>query len=256
MSITGCYISFLRPKRIVSTSRRWLAIAGVSCLAAATVGGTLQLGDVVLPPVTAPQSQIIIGVAGAILAASSVISIQRVSAVLSAGLLSDPDFWLKVFNAMPPAFVKEYPSDAHIINNEACRAVQGEPPRHAIYPADAAYMIINADHRTGDFVAATAGASAQLELSEHVPTGYPQLILTTKTRIEHDGRVLIVGWYVPVDAASGVPPDGIDLEVRKCGEQILFPVPPNSRGDGNPFLISVGKAVRMAGQRRRGAREP
>jgi hypothetical protein len=183
-------------------------------MVAAIAGGTLQLGDATLPPIASLRSQLLIGIIGTVLVISSSILIRREAGSLDGQLLGDPRFWLKVFNAMPAAFIKEYPNDTHVINNEACRALQGEPPRHAIHRTDTAYMVINADHRTGDFIAATSGASAQLELSEHVPTGYPQLILTTKTRVQYGERVFIVGWSVPIEAADGMLPTGLSPAFR------------------------------------------
>jgi hypothetical protein len=67
-----------------------------------------------------------------------------------AGILADPDFWSKVFDAMPPAFIKEYPSDGHLADNEAFRTFQGQKSDE---PADTTELdtLINADHRQGRF---------------------------------------------------------------------------------------------------------
>ena len=135
-----------------------------------------------------------VGLLGAVLIFSSFVMIEGAGPPPQrAGILADPDFWSKVFDAMPPAFIKEYPSDGHLADNEAFRTFQGQKSDE---PADTTELdtLINADHRQGDSIAAKTGASAQLELSDRFSTRYPQLILTFKTRVKLGERIFIVGW--------------------------------------------------------------
>jgi len=241
--VVRLYLSLASLRWIAASHRKWIAILGLSCLVAAIAGGTLQLGNVTLPRLASTPSQLAAGIAGFFLLAYSSLIIEKAQVPSKGNVLSDTKFWLKVFNAMPPAFIKEYPSDLHLINNEACRTLQGEPPRESLHPADVFQMMINADHRNGDRIAATSGASAQIELSEHIPTGHPELILTIKTRVEHDQRVFIVGWYVPIELSEAALVNKKLLEVRKRGEQILFQMAGSTTARESPFLINVGNAV-------------
>jgi hypothetical protein len=81
-----------------------------------------------------------------------------------------------------------------LADNQALRILQGEKPPEWNDSSEL-HALITADHKHGDRAAYTNGASVQLELSDRVRTKHPQLILTFKRRIEHDGRTLIVGWY-------------------------------------------------------------
>jgi hypothetical protein len=215
------------------------------------VGGSLQLGNITIPPIASMSRQIAVGLIGAGLIFFSFLVVESAGSTPRAGILADPDFWLKVFNVMPPAFIKEYPADAHLTDNQAFRTLQGEKPREPIDTTDL-HALINADHRRGDHIAATTGASVLLEYSDHFPTRYPQLILTFKTRIEHDGRIFVAGWYVPIES-SGAVADREFLEVKKRGEQVLFQIPASAPKGEDPFLINIGKAVRRPDLYRHGA---
>ena len=220
-------------------------------MAMLVVGGSLQLGNITIPPIASTSRQIAVGLIGAVLIFSSFLVVESAGPIPRAGILADPDFWLKVFNAMPPAFIKEYPTDAHLVDNQALRTLQGDKPREPIETTDI-HVLIDADHRQGDLIAATTGASVLLEFSDHFPTRYPQLILTFKTRIEHGGRIFVVGWYVPIESSSAVA-DREVLEVKKRGEQVLFQIPASAPKEENPFLINIGKAVRRPDLYRHGA---
>lgn len=238
------YVSIASPRRVASSSRRWAAISGATCLAMLIVGGSLQLGNITIPPVATAPRQLAVGLVGAVLIAASFLVVESAGAAptKAAGILADPDFWFKVFNAMPPAFIKEYPADAHVTDNQPFRTLQGDKPREPMDTTEL-HTLINSDHRQGDSIAAATGASVLLEFSDHFPTRYPQLILTFKTRIEHDERTFVVGWCVPIESSDAVANREI-LEVKKRGEQVLFQVPASDLRGDNPFLINVGKAVR------------
>jgi hypothetical protein len=115
-------LSFVSPKQVASSPRRWLAISGATFLAAVIIGGSLQLGDITLPPIASTSRQVVVGLLGAVLIFASFVMIEGAGPPPQrAGILADPDFWSKVFDAMPPAFIKEYPSDGHLADNEAFR---------------------------------------------------------------------------------------------------------------------------------------
>jgi hypothetical protein len=222
------------------------------------VGGSLQLGNITIPPVATAPRQIVVGLLGALLLVSSFVSIESAGQSVGAGVLGDPDFWVKVFDIMPPSFIKEYPNPGNLVDNQPFRTMHGIQPRELIDSTEF-HALINSDHKQGDIIAATEGMSVFLEFSDHTPTKHPQLILTFKHRIEHKGRTYIAGWMVPIEN----PPQNIEgkdmLELKKRGEQVLFPVPARSGAAGSPFLVHIGKAVRrpdlygryLGGSRRR-----
>ena len=218
---------------------------------AVIVGGSLQLGNITLPAIASPPRQIIIGVIGAVLILSSFVSVESAGRLSKAGVLAQPEFWLQVFEAMPPAFIKEFPEDTHVADNQALRTFQGNK---AGSPLDATEFLtlINSDHRKGDSIAATTGTSVQLEFSDQFSTRYPQLILTFKTRIEFGDRKFIVGWYVPIESAGAL--SGKEMAgVKKRGEQVLFQVSASDLDDTNPFLINIGKALGRSDLHTRGS---
>jgi hypothetical protein len=238
----GVYVSLASLKHVASSPRKWAAIPGITCLAAVIVGGSLQIGDVTLPPIASPPRQIAVGLLGAVLILSSFLIVEHASPSRKPGLLDDPDLWLKIFDAMPPAFIKQYPEDAHLTDNQPLRTLQGEKPRE-VDDSQELHVLIKADHSRGDRTAFTNGASVQLEFSERGPTRYAQLILTFKRRIEHDGRTFIAGWCVPIDN-PGVLRNSEPVEFRNRGEQVMFPLPAKPRTGESPFLVDVGRAVR------------
>jgi hypothetical protein len=225
----------------MSSWRKWLALGGIGCVVAAVVGGGLKLGEVEMPAITSGVRQGILGGLGLLLVIVSLTGATKRSSA-HGGTLADCEFWTKVFEAMPPAFVKEYPVDTHLTDNHALRVVQGHKPKA---PADTTelHMLINADHRSGDRIAAETGASVQLEYSDQFSTKYPQLILTFKTRVEHNQRTYIVGWYVPIEVPYALP-ESDTLDLTKRGEQVVFSMPSMAAPGENPFLVSIGKAVR------------
>lgn len=235
------YVSLDSPKEVWSSAKRWLAVCGGTCILAVIVGGSLQLGNVTLPAITSPPRQIAIGVIGAVLILSSFVSVESAGRVSKTGVLNQPEFWLQVFEAMPPAFIKEYPSDTHVADNQALRTFQGNKPRSPIDTTEL-HTLINFDHKQGDSIAATTGTSVQLELSDQFTTKYPQLILTFKTRIEFGDRVYIAGWYVPIESAGALSGKEV-AGVKKRGEQVLFQVLASHMDQESPFIINVGRAI-------------
>jgi len=237
------YLSFASPANVFSSKRRWAALSGLTCLAMLIVGGSLQLGNITVPPVATPPRQIAVGLVGFALLVASFVSVEHAGPNLRAGVLTDPDFWVKVYNIMPPAFIKEYPNPGNLIDNLPFRIMQGIQPRE-LEDQTEFHALINSDHKQGDVKAAREGMSVFLEFSDHTPTKRPQLMLTFKHRIEHKDRTYIAGWMVPVETL----PTGIEtkemLELRKRGEQVLFPVPANAGSADSAFVVDVGKAVR------------
>jgi hypothetical protein len=152
----------------------------------------------------------------------------------------DP-FWVKVFDSLPPAFIKEYPHDRHIVDNSALRVFQGEKPSEILEDDQAR---ITKDHEAGDTKTATKGASVQLELSDAFPGKHPRPILTFKKRVKHDGRTFIVGWYVPVELPSEPSLRKQELDLRECGGQVLFGRLQETTDDPHPFVIDVGQSIR------------
>ena len=98
--------------------------SGLTCLAMLIVGGSLQLGNITVPPVATPPRQIAVGLVGFALLVASFVSVENASFNLRAGVLTDPDFWVKVYNIMPPAFIEEYPNPGNLIDNLPFRIMQ------------------------------------------------------------------------------------------------------------------------------------
>jgi hypothetical protein len=243
------YISLIPPKHVVASGRRWLAISGITCLIAVVIGGSLQLGDITLPPIASTSRQVALAIIGAVLFISSFVTVEHAGSTHAAGVLGDSDFWLKIFNAMPPAFIKEYPVDTHLIDNQALRIFQGDKTP---VPSDATelHTLINADHRQGDSIAAETGGSVQLEFSDQCSTKHPQLILTFKRRVEHAKRTFIVGWYVPIERPIAL---GKEItEIKKRGEQVMFQISECASDGGDNFLINIGRSARRAELHRHG----
>jgi hypothetical protein len=237
------YLSFISPAHVFSSTRRWAALSGLTCLGMLIVGGSLQLGNITVPPLATAPRQISVGLVGAVLLVSSFVSIESAGSSLKSGVLADPGFWLKVFDIMPPAFIKEYPNPGNLTDNQSFRTMHGIQPRELVDTTEF-HALVNSDHKQGDLKAATEGMSVYLEFSDHTPTKRPQLILTFKHRIEHKDHTYIAGWMVPIEN----PPPSIEgkeiLELKKRGEQVLFPVPARAGSADSPFLVDVGKAVR------------
>jgi hypothetical protein len=237
-------VSLTSPWQPESTYRRWTLISGATCLLMLVVGGSLQLGNVTVPPVSTAPRQITVGLLGFFLLLISVLRVENAGHARGAahGPLGDPEFWKKVFDVMPPAFLKEYPNEGNLADNEPFRVIQGVQPRE-LDDSSEFHMLINADHRQGDKIAGTNGASAFLEFSDHHPTRHPQLIMTFKYRVEHEGKTYIAGWYLPVALGAAIPTTE-KIEVAKRGEQVVFQVPPAVADYDGAFVMNVGKAVR------------
>ncbi len=155
----------------------------------------------------------------------------------------DSRFWEKVFDALPsPAFIKEYPKDAHVWDNRALITFQGRKPQPSA-ASDELHALICSDHQEGDKQAFDFGSSAQLELTDRVPTKRPRPILTLKTRVDHDEKTYIVGTYWPVKPPS-TPPTGNAMDVAEAGGQVLFPSLAPAGDEGDRLVIMIGQAIR------------
>lgn len=221
---------------------RWLSVlfvAGLACVGFAIVGGG-SVWEVEIPALGSTLERVLLAVFGLLLLAGAV-ALAHDSEQAIPDVRGDPEFWRKVFDAMPPAFVKEFPHDAHLADNAAFAEFQIR--KHDPGEADELDRLICEEHQAGDRRAAKQGASVQFELSDRAATGKPQPILTFKRRIEHGGRTFIVGWYVSVGLPDELPGETMLLRKRRGGVLFGYPVaaPP---GDDDPFTIDVGEAAR------------
>jgi hypothetical protein len=135
--------------------------------------------------------------------------------------LRDAEFWLEVFNKLPPTFIKKVEPGqklTHLIDNPSLHKFQGEPLTDVKLTPE--LSSIKEDHDFGDAEAATAGFSAQLEYSEPGGGQVPKLILTIKQRFQHRGAYYLVGTYIPVTLDS--IPDKNTLTVESLGGQVVF----------------------------------
>jgi hypothetical protein len=155
------------------------------------------------------------------------------------------DFWEQAFEALPfPAFVKEFPEDVHVKDSDSLKTFQGEKPTEELVESDLAARI-QQDHRQGDEIAARAGRSVQLELTDKVLTWEPRAILTLKSRVKYGKRKFVVGCYVPVRLPSRSDLSSADsLKVAECGGQIVFPCPSTADGE-NHILVMIGKSLQV-----------
>jgi hypothetical protein len=219
---------------------RWLSVlfvAGLACVGFAIVGGG-SVWEVEIPALGSTLERVMLAVFGLLLVAGAV-ALAHHSEEATPDVRADAEFWRKVFDAMPPAFVKEFPQDAHLADNAAFAEFQVH--KHDPSETDELGRLICEEHQAGDRRAAKQGV--QFELSDRAPTGGPQPILTFKRRIEHDGRTFIVGWYVSIGRPDELPGETMLLRKRRGGVLLGYPVaaPP---GDDDPFTIDVGEAAR------------
>jgi hypothetical protein len=169
----------------------------------------------------------------------------------------DSSFWHKLFDAMPPAFVKEVggdngeedegglPTNKQIAENAALQRFQG--PVMPGRPEDEDREIIVADHQRGDAEAVGTGQSRYLESSDTYGINPARQILTLKTPIEHGGKKYVVGWFVAVELPETLGADQTHW-ARETGGQVTFGLTTESGGDG--IRISIGEAPRLALARR------
>jgi hypothetical protein len=221
-----------------SAARKWVAAVGLGCVVAAVVGGGLKAMGNEVGQIDSPLRQVGLGILGIVLIAASVLADGTRSSSHSESVLSDVDFLRLVLEVMPPTFIKKFPHDEHVYDNQALRTLQGEKPAQE----DALQGIITSDHRSGDQRAAQRGASVQLELSDPFETKRPQPILTFKRRVEYGGERYIVGWYLPVEPPK-LRQTRQPIELRKFGEQVIFALPEAVGKLDDAYLIHIGESM-------------
>jgi hypothetical protein len=118
--------------------------------------------------------------------------------------------------AMPPAFVKLYPSPRLTLKSDALVLLQGNPTEVAEGNLDK----IRSDHLEGDKRAYEDGESIRLEYSDALAEGRPRLILTRKKRIDYGGHTYIAGWYVPIEHESR--PCDVHVYLKEDANQVVF----------------------------------
>lgn len=215
-------------------------LAGLVCIGVAIAGGGGAAGFE-SPVLDSILERVLLGLFGLGLVAGS-LALTWHAHDAPRDPLADPAFWARVFDAMPPAFVKEYPSDAHLTDNAAFEDFQV----HQRDPSeeDELERLICEEHRAGDRKAAEAGASVQFELSDRSPHGGPQPILTFKRCVTYGGRKYIVGWYVSVTRPDDVLGATVDLRERRGGVLFGYPALAAPDSDEDVFTIDVGVGAR------------
>jgi hypothetical protein len=148
-------------------------------------------------------------------------------------------FWRKVFDVLPPAFIKEFPDPENVSANASLEAFQGEIQSNV--SDDAQRALIKGDHMRGDKRAATHGESLQLELCDASTIRTPKRILTYKKRVDYSGRIFIVGWCAPVEMPDANV-DGDVIFVREFGGQPVFEVAPPV-DEEHTLNVGVGASV-------------
>jgi len=133
--------------------------------------------------------------------------------------LRDPEFWLEMFNKLPPVFVKRIqPGElTHLIDTSTLYGVQGKPD---LSQTGEMYQQIKNDHKEADEKASETGYSIRLEYSEPSGGFPPTPILTVKRRFQHKGSYYIVGSYVPVHLTTVPETKVITLPV--LSDQVVF----------------------------------
>jgi hypothetical protein len=239
-----------------SAYRATAAGVGLLCMVAALVGGSLKAAGIEIGAVNSPLRQVLLGALGAVVTVASFISTdanKRIDVAparplnelsgeeLRAAVLADAVLMEKVLDSMPPMFLKRYPRDEHLYDNEPFRTFQGDKPEEIMAVQD----LITADHRRGDQIAGQSGASVQLETSDPFPSKKTQTILTFKRRLNHQGSTYIAGWYIPIDPRN-LQFDGKVLEVQKLRETVVFRLVLSSKSDQDPYVIDVGMSLAAA----------
>jgi hypothetical protein len=123
----------------------------------------------------------------------------------------DDEFLFKaIVKGMPPMFIKEVTDESssqHLLQSDALAQLQSlndEIPVPTEEARDnARRRAIKSDHRQGDERALARGRSRQLEFLDALAGEPLRAVLTTKTRLEHDGRKFVVGWSIPVGLPDG-----------------------------------------------------
>jgi hypothetical protein len=151
------------------------------------------------------------------------------------------DFWKLVFEEIPfPAFIKEFPNNAHLADNKALTQFQGKKPQRRSAQDELAERI-DRDHAHGDEMAEQEGVSKQLELTDKVSTLNPRSILTLKSCIEFEDKKYIVGCYVPVIVPDDLP-SGTSFGLAESGGQVLFCFP-SAVANANDLIVTIGESV-------------
>ena len=228
----------------------WLAIFKYGIIA------VLGLAGVVLILLQKPRRHDVLHLIGVALLASAFFSIADVARDFLAAQqeimamspplraqpeLRDPEFWLEVFNKLPPTFVKKIEPGSqltHLIDNPALSQFQGPPPTDV--EVGSLTSAIKKDHAVGDEDAATHGYSIQLEFAEPGSGYTPQPILTVKRRFQHRGAYYIVGTYVPVKVEQ--VPNTPTINVQAVNGQVLFRL---EKSDLGGLQVAVAGTVRQ-----------
>jgi len=154
-----------------------------------------------------------------------------------------------LYYAMPPAFVKELhlnPDDPskiqsshHIIRNAAFLNIQRDSellPAKVRTPA-------RKDYNEADERALEEGRSWQLEVADRLAGDRkPVTILTTKTMMRREGKVYIVGWYIPIELESKLELAGDDVCLNSYAHQPIFH--PVLSGDDEGLAVHVAPTLR------------
>lgn len=127
----------------------------------------------------------------------------------------DHEFLLRaIINGMPPVFIKEVTDESssqHLLQSNALSQLQGLndaiPVRLEAAIEDARRRAIKSDHRQGDEHAVSRGRSRQVEFLDALAGQPLRAVLTTKTRVDHNGRTFVVGWAIPVALTDGLAGD-------------------------------------------------
>jgi hypothetical protein len=149
----------------------------------------------------------------------------------------DNEFLLRaIIRGMPPIFIKEVTDEGstqHLLQSDALSQLQGLndgiPVRIEAVSDDVRRRAIKSDHRQGDEHAIARGRSRQLEFLDALAGQPLRAVLTTKTRLDHDGRTFVVGWAIPVSLPDGSVGGTMSLS-EDSGEvrHRLLPVEPDT----------------------------
>ena len=163
-------------------------------------------------------------------------------------ILYDVSFWHKVFDGMPPAFIKAVSEEGqiqHIAENEALNQFQGSVSADAAEGEET--KTIRTDHRQGDEDALANGKSLYLESSDTYGINPARQIVTLKTAVKLHGREFVVGWFVPVELPETLGPDRT-YSAKETGRQVTFGLV--GAPDHESIRITIGDGARRAAQTR------
>lgn len=165
-------------------------------------------------------------------------------------VLYDAPFWHKVFDAMPPAFVKAVSADEphaidHIAENASLERFQGSSRPGT--DTDEERNLIRADHRRGDEEALSGGKSLFIESSDTYGISPTRQIVTIKTSVKYGGQRFVVGWFVPVELPQTLGKSETYC-AKETGQQVTFGLlnAPDSEG----IRLTIGEAAQRAAEAR------